>query len=228
MQFTGERLIPDIKECVNKKFLFREHVERYLFASKFLENKIVLDIACGTGYGTNIMFKNGKPKFMIGVDKSAQAIEYALNHYTDKNIEFKKIEAPILNLEEEYFDCIVSFETLEHVADQKKMIEELHRVLKKDGILIVSTPNKEVTVWDNPFHVKELTRNELTELLKSHFHSFIWLGQKTIEDFPKWATKLHVRRFLKKYRLYTNYSKPIHFYPENENAIGTMIVICKK
>lgn len=228
MQFTGERLIPDSEECIKNKFLYNEHVERYLFASKFIENKFVLDIACGTGYGTNIMFNNGRPKFMLGVDRSTEAIDYALNHYAVGCIDFKKMEAPILNLEDEFFDCVVSFETLEHIVDQKKMIEEFNRVLKKDGLLILSTPNKQVTAWDNPFHVKELTRQELEELLKPYFYSFNWLGQRTIENFPNWATKLHIRRFLKKYRMHIDYSKPIQFNHENENLIGTMIVICKK
>lgn len=227
MKFTGERLIPDI-ECTRNKFLYKEHIMRYKFASRFIEDKTILDIACGTGYGTNIMVNNGKPKFIVGADKSEEAIIYALNRYVGKNTDFKKIEAPILDLQNEYFDCIVSFETLEHITDQKKMIMEFYRVLKKGGFLILSTPNKKVTAWNNPFHVKELTWQELEEMLKPYFHSFQWFGQKTIEHFPSWAAKLHIRRFLKIYRQYINYSKPIPLYSKNENIIGTIVVICTK
>ncbi len=161
MKYTGERIIPEEKFCGPDTNIYKEHIARYIFASKYTKSKNVLDIACGSGYGCKTLLDNGT-KFVTGCDISNETIDYAKKHYQEKNIEYIINDIKKLNFPNEMFDCIVSFETLEHVNEQKLVILELKRVLKKGGILIISTPNLESRTDEdvNEFHEKELTVNE--------------------------------------------------------------------
>ena len=87
MEFTGERIIPKEDFCGPNTNIYKEHVARYEFASKYIKSKKILDIACGSGYGSEILSKNGA-YHVIGCDISEEAIEYAKKYYQHNNIEF--------------------------------------------------------------------------------------------------------------------------------------------
>ncbi len=165
--FTGERMIPGLVD----NELELEHTLRYYFAQQFVTDKIVLDAACGEGYGSAHLAK--KAKSVVGIDISSNAVEHAQMVYQAKNLEYKICGVEALNFENNFFDVIVSFETIEHVASdvQELFLQEIKRTLKDDGLLVISTPNHDVYKerGENHFHVKELTEKEFILLLSENF-----------------------------------------------------------
>lgn len=176
MKFTGERLIPGKVDLE----LETEHINRYIFASGLTKNKKVLDAACGTGYGSAIISKEATEVF--GIDKSEEAILYAKDNYKEKNVNFIVADIEKLPFEKAFFDVVVSFETIEHVdlQKQKNFLLEINRVLKKDGVLIISTPNKEIykNQGKNQFHVSEFYFDEFKNILENIFKNVKLFGQK--------------------------------------------------
>lgn len=167
MEFTGERMIPAHNK---EREIYMEHIARYDFASQFIVGKTVLDIACGSGYGANLLLKNGA-KFVYGIDISDEAIAYCKKNYKNKNLQFNVGNVEKIPMNNESVDVIVSFETLEHVNEdaQNKFMIEINRILKKDGILLISTPNALVSPIGNKYHLKELSCSEFENYLKSNF-----------------------------------------------------------
>jgi len=162
--FDLERVIPNDERT---KYLFQEHAIRYLFASQFISSKTVLDAACGSGYGSAILSESGATK-VVGIDNSSEAIEYCEKNYKNENLEFKKTNCEEITLDAE-FDIAVSFETIEHLKNQDNFLAEIKRLLKDDGIFIVSTPNTKNYPSGNPFHYKEFTESEFKLFLGKYF-----------------------------------------------------------
>jgi ubiquinone/menaquinone biosynthesis C-methylase UbiE len=161
-----------------------EHIHRYNEAQKHINvNDIVLDIACGTGFGTDIIAgkTNGK---VIGGDIAAEAIEECKSHWKKTNLEFRVLDGTRLDFPDQYFNKIVSFETLEHTGQYREMVAEFARVLKTGGQLILSTPNREVSSPDgiivNPYHIQEFTFEELKQILETSFSAVGLSGQRNI------------------------------------------------
>ena len=174
LEMTGERLVTSF----NKHYGKFEHLHRYALATEYIVGKIVLDIACGEGYGTNLLSQ--KAKMICGVDISDEAITHAKEKYIKSNIEFKLGSASKIPYDDDLFDVVTSFETIEHLLEQEEMFSEIKRVLKKNGILILSSPEKNIYAQRDPnnkFHVKELTLDELLKLSHSHFQNTIVLKQ---------------------------------------------------
>lgn len=183
LDFTGERFTP---ECVRE--IWYEHVHRYVFARELVEGKTVLDAACGEGYGSHTLAS--KAKQVTGVDLSETAIAHAVRRYSSSNLGFQQADCCDLPFADGQFDCIVSFETLEHLENQRQMLREFRRVLAPGGFLLISSPDKAVYSDQlqnhNIFHLRELYRQELEALLlaefprirlfghKLAFHSMIW------------------------------------------------------
>lgn len=173
--FTGERFVPGI----NDPELYIEHIQRYSSIVECVKDKIVIDAACGEGYGSAILAE--KAKRVIGFDIDAGAVERANKNYGKTNVEFHQGDISKLPIDDKVADVFVSFETIEHVDEklQKKFISEVKRVLKDDGIFIISSPNKAIYSdlfhYHNEFHVHELYKEEFTDLLKcefEHIHLF--------------------------------------------------------
>lgn len=176
-EITGERL--------NDNWLGTtviEHLHRYALTSYFINNKIVVDLASGEGYGSNLMADHAKE--VTGIDISSNVIEYANKKYKKKNLVFKVGSATDIPIPDRSIDIVVSFETIEHHAEHDKMMNEIKRILKNDGILIISTPDKrnysDIPKYQNPFHVKELYLNEFKELMQKHFTFTDFYHQKVV------------------------------------------------
>lgn len=183
LDFTGERFTP---ECVRE--IWYEHVHRYVFAGELVEGKTVLDAACGEGYGAHTLA--AKARHVTGVDLSESTITHAVRRYSAPNLSFQHADCCDLPFADGHFDCIVSFETLEHLENQRQMLREFRRVLAPEGFLLISSPDKAVYTDQlqnhNIFHLRELYRQELEALLleefpeirlfghKLAFHSMIW------------------------------------------------------
>ena len=184
LAFTGERFTP---ECVRE--IWYEHWHRYAFASRLATGKRVLDAACGEGYGSAMLA--GTADSVLGVDIDPVAIEHARGRYGQQpNLSYVAADVTALDLPAASFDLIVSFETLEHVHEQERMIDGFARVLKPDGLLIISSPDKatysDAIGHQNPHHVRELYRNELEALLKTHFPALRLLAQKLVFQSFLW------------------------------------------
>lgn len=173
LDFTGERLVPNLPEL---KFLYQEHISRYYFASQFVKSKIVLDVACGTGYGSTFLIDQ-KAKKVTGIDISKEAIEYCNTNYKRNGLEFKIDDCTRMHFENDSFDVVISFETIEHIEKASSFLSEVKRVLKKNGIFVVSTPNKMANLKDNHFHLHEYTQQEFNDILKNYFHYVTILNQ---------------------------------------------------
>ena len=180
MKFTGERMIPEYNEGHE---IYLEHITRYIFASQFVKNKVVLDIACGSGYGSSELLKAGAKK-VIGIDISKETIDYCKKTYSQKELEFIVGSVENIPLENNSVDVIVSFETIEHVNEkaQIRFLSEAKRILKSGGMFIVSTPNTLVAPKGNPYHIKELNPNEFSEILKNNFSNYGIYYQDDIES----------------------------------------------
>jgi SAM-dependent methyltransferase len=177
LEFTGERFTP---ECVRE--MAYEHWHRYAWAAPLVAGKRVLDAACGEGYGSHLLSASAAE--VIGVDLSMEAVEHARVKYSDSNLSFRQADVTRLPLEDDSVDVVVSFETLEHLAEQDEMLAEFRRVLRSDGVLLISSPDRKTysdeTGYANPFHVRELYRDEFEALLARHFPAFRLFGQKLI------------------------------------------------
>ncbi len=166
MKDTGERMI---EEYHKGRPMWSAHYSRYFLASQFVKNKIVLDGSCGSGYGSYLLARNGKAKFVYGIDISKEAVTYAEKHFKRGNIKFLEENLENTSLLTDSIDVYVSFETIEHIKNYKNFLLDIKRVLKRNGLLVLSTPNSKAYLKGNPFHHKEFNADELAKLLGSHF-----------------------------------------------------------
>jgi glycosyltransferase involved in cell wall biosynthesis/2-polyprenyl-3-methyl-5-hydroxy-6-metoxy-1,4-benzoquinol methylase len=165
--FMKERYVPGTWELA-----FYEHLPRYLLAANFALQKAILDLGCGTGYGTAMLARSGAAS-ALGLDIDPSTIEWAENTHHEKNLAFCVSSDLGENLASKSFDLITCFEMIEHVTkpEQQATIRSIARLLRKNGILLISTPNPLVTelYGDNPFHLREMTREEFLALISEHF-----------------------------------------------------------
>jgi SAM-dependent methyltransferase len=186
LAFTGERFTP---ECVRE--MRYEHWHRYAFAAGLARGKRVLDAACGEGYGSALLARHGAE--VVGVDVSAEAIAHARARYGESpQLRFVHADCTALDdFDGPGFDLIASFETLEHLQAQDRMLAGFARLLEQDGLLLVSSPDRatysDARGYSNEFHVRELYRHELEALLSRHFPAFRLFGQKLLFQSALWA-----------------------------------------
>lgn len=174
-EWTGERLETFV---YNENMV--EHLHRYSIAMSFITGKKVLDIASGEGYGTNLLA--AKAEYIFGVDIDNIAIEAAKKKYAAGNISFLQGSADKIPLTDNSVDVVVSFETIEHHDKHDEMLQEIKRVLKPHGLLIMSSPDKkhytDETGYHNKFHIKELYFGEFKSLICSYFKNTFFLNQR--------------------------------------------------
>lgn len=162
-----ERLVPNLiaeYDATGAETL-KLHLARYDFASKFVsEGDRVLDIACGVGYGTNLMSKIVPKADYTGVDISSSAIDYAKKMYSNSNINFHCQDA-VSYRPENLFDCIVSLETIEHLPKPEEFISHIYEFLRPGGLLIGSVPITP-SVDANPYHLHDFTEASYKKIFK--------------------------------------------------------------
>jgi SAM-dependent methyltransferase len=173
--FTGERYVPAVGDQIQ-----HEHYHRYLFALGFCKGKEVLDIACGEGYGAALL--GTVASSVLGVDHEEETVFHAERNYASENVTFAIGRATSFPISSEAVDVVVCFETLEHVDDHDRVLAECARVLKPGGILILSTPDRDVYSAGGPhneFHVREVNAEELERLVQEHFRYCAFGGQRS-------------------------------------------------
>lgn len=174
LPWTGERYVPQLGGRVAV-----EHLHRYAYAARRADAVDVLDIACGEGYGSHMLASVARK--VVGVDLCTQAIEHATQRYTATNLTFIAGSCAAIPCADHSFDLVVSFETIEHHDQHEEMMREIKRVLRPAGLLLISSPDRQVysekTGYINPFHVKELSKQEFAALLQRHFTHVSMLDQ---------------------------------------------------
>jgi protein-L-isoaspartate O-methyltransferase len=186
LPFTGERFTP---EC--RLEIATEHWHRYAFARLLAPGRRVLDAACGEGYGSALLARAGGK--VLGLDIGADAVAHARQRYGGMaGLAFAQADVTALDdYADASFDLIVSFETLEHVHAQERMLDGFARLLAPGGLLLVSTPDKhtstDLTGVVNPHHVRELYRPEFEALLDARFPARRLFGQKNLFQSVLWS-----------------------------------------
>ncbi|MEO6202822.1 MAG: glycoside hydrolase family 99-like domain-containing protein [Nitrospirales bacterium] len=175
LPWTGERFVPGVIGDIEL-----EHLHRYYLARELAVGKDVLDIASGEGYGSALLAEVARN--VVGVDASEEVIRYAAERYKRSNVQFKHGACGHIPLPDASIDLIVSFETLEHHDEHHKMMREFVRVLRPDGLVLISSPDKaeysDKPQFVNSFHVKELYFEEFQELLLNYFGHAQFYGQR--------------------------------------------------
>jgi O-antigen biosynthesis protein len=175
MEFTGERFVPEFHGGIEL-----EHWHRYLKAQELAQGKDVLDIASGEGYGSALLAKVASN--VVGVDISSDAVAHANRRYCHSNLRFLQGSCSAIPLPDNSVDMIVSFETIEHHDQHVEMMREFKRVLRSDGLLIISSPDKyfysQVPNYTNVHHLKELYEIEFKTLIATWFERACYFGQR--------------------------------------------------
>jgi len=176
MKFTGERYVP-----AERGEIRLEHLHRYAIVLDIVTGKDVLDLACGEGYGSHLI--STVARRTTGIDISEEAVQHARQAYRNGGkLTFLQGSAAKLPLPDAAFDVVVSFETIEHLEEQREMLSEIRRVLRPSGVLVVSSPNRPVYSrqgeHQNEFHLKELDFAELDAALKEQFPAVRYFGQR--------------------------------------------------
>lgn len=146
-----------------------EHEARYWWATSVVAGKDVLDAGCGVGYGARILAQGGAAS-VLGVDIAPDAIEQSKTR-AGSIARFAVADLRSLGSPDRSFDVIVCFETIEHVDDSETVLDELRRVLRPEGVLALSTPNRAVHIPGNPHHVREYLPSELLSALERRFRN---------------------------------------------------------
>jgi SAM-dependent methyltransferase len=162
---TGERLIPHLQ---HGELVHAEHLARYRLAAQLAPSRRTLDAACGEGYGTAILAAAGA-RAATGVDLDAATIQHARGRHPQAD--FLAGDVRELPFRAGSFDLVVSFETIEHIRDAERALDELRRVTAPDGLLLISTPNKHEYLVENEFHEREFFHAEFLELLEARFET---------------------------------------------------------
>jgi ubiquinone/menaquinone biosynthesis C-methylase UbiE len=158
------------------------HLARYRFAASRVAGRTVADIACGTGYGVRLMKEQGEASRVTGIDCCPQAVDYARSRHAAADCSFKVADAANTGLPGGSVDVVTSFETIEHVLDDKALLAEFARILKPDGMLICSTPNG----WPleiAPHHRRVYDRASFCHVLQSGFRVDELFNQNSGTDF---------------------------------------------
>ena len=149
------------------------HMSRYKFAASFIpKGSRLLDCACGSGYGSELLAE--KAGSVLGIDRCSDAIDYARAHFDAPNIEFRQGDIGHLKFAQDSFDAVVSLETLEHVPRDvcESYLRNIVQWLKPGGILVCSSPMLRYSngkpYVTNPYHINELPRDELIQMLEQH------------------------------------------------------------
>jgi ubiquinone/menaquinone biosynthesis C-methylase UbiE len=178
MSFTGERFTPEISGQIQY-----EHLHRYGLCLDIVAGRDVLDIASGEGYGSALLARAAGS--VVGIDVDPLAVQHAAGRYADQaNLRFMSGDCTNIPVASESIDVVISFETLEHITAHDEMLKEVRRVLRPDGCLIISTPDKLIysdrPAYRNEFHVRELYVDEFRDLLSRNFAHVQLHGQRMV------------------------------------------------
>ena len=143
-----------------------------------LDRLCVLDLACGTGYGSGYL--SGKAGRVVGVDCAPQIVARNRARYGHSGASFLAMDGCALGFRDESFDCILSQDTIEHIMDDRRFVAEVARVLRKTGTLVIFTPHGKGAAYkpEDPYHVREYNQEEFRDILSPYFSTIRWFGRR--------------------------------------------------
>jgi 2-polyprenyl-3-methyl-5-hydroxy-6-metoxy-1,4-benzoquinol methylase len=167
--FTGERIVPNDEHL---GFTFNRHLVVYEFAKQYVEGKFVVDCGCGEGYGSKVV--SSVAERVIGVDVSRKTIARAMEKYRQPNLAYQVANVDThIPVESGTVDVVICLQVIEHLRQPKGLLQEIHRILRKGGKLIISTPNKNTFSPTgrelDPYHYIEYTLETFNALLEQIF-----------------------------------------------------------
>ena len=173
LKFNGERIVPEADNCepLFALKMYQEHIARYLFAAQVARGRSALDIASGVGYGSQTLARCGAAS-VTAFDLSEDAVRHAQHFYPHPAVRYVVASAEDLPFTR-CFDLITCFEAIEHMHRQHQVLREVARVLKDDGLLVMSTPRPTGTARSQ-FHTRELSLRELSDALQCYFPHIEW------------------------------------------------------
>ena len=177
LPFTGERMTGAVSGQIEY-----EHLHRYCLARDYCAGRDVLDVASGEGYGTALLAAVARSA--VGVELDAASVAHARASYEQPGLHFEQGDALALPLPPASVDVVVSFETIEHLPDVGRFLDEIQRVLRPGGLLVISTPDR--TFYSgpgsdpNPYHVLEMTGAEFRHTLGARFANLSVAAQRPV------------------------------------------------
>jgi 2-polyprenyl-3-methyl-5-hydroxy-6-metoxy-1,4-benzoquinol methylase len=174
LELTGERTLPDVPE---ENYWYQRHVAVYEWIAERVAGLEVIDMACGEGYGADILARRAAR--VTGVDANPDAHEHARLKYSRAGVRFAR------DLVESYgqpCDAVVFLQTIEHVQEPKPVLDHFRSILRPGGTAYVSTPNVLTLAppgapkSDNPWHVREYRHEEFRSLCAESFARVELLG----------------------------------------------------
>jgi 2-polyprenyl-3-methyl-5-hydroxy-6-metoxy-1,4-benzoquinol methylase len=203
--FDLERLVPDLlSDDPIEHDMVELHRARYAFAARFAAGKRVLDLACGTGYGSDMLAKAGAASVQ-GVDVSQDAVAYARKRYATPGITYHCLNGMDMKADQP-FDMVVSLETLEHIPDVYGFMHHLITLLKPGGMLVASVPTT-LSTDVNPHHLHDIGEHEFRSMFFSNgLASIDELVQE--QKFSPWRLRQLGKKSIRKYQ----YRKSLALY----------------
>lgn len=184
VEYKTMKLGTNKNECMHNIHVNNElgKIHRYHLASKVATEKVVLDVACGKGYGSSILAKTAYR--VIGVSHPIEAIRHAREIHKQDNLEFMLGSCYEIPLPDASVDLVVCFDAIEYYDQHEKIMDEIKRVLNPGGVLLISSPDKYnysmESVYNNELHVKELYKHEFSKLVQSYFCNVVYYGQRIV------------------------------------------------
>ncbi len=176
LELTGERTLPDVPA---ENYWFQRHLAVYQWIAARVGGLRVLDMACGEGYGSDLLA--GSARSVVGVDANPEAHEHARLRYVRPNLTFERGMVESFGTPGEH-DAVVFLQTIEHVQDPGAVLAHFARLLAPGGTAYVSTPNVLTLApagqpkSDNPWHIREYRAREFEDMCGSVFSEVEILG----------------------------------------------------
>jgi SAM-dependent methyltransferase len=164
-EITSDKIVSDNP-------LHHRLLSAYIFAEKYI-NGDVLELGCGEGRGIDIILK--KSKSFTAIDKISEVTERLSIKYPEEKF-ISSSFPPLINIEDNSFDTIVTFQVIEHINNDNLFVEEIYRILRPGGKALISTPNIEMTLTRNPWHIREYTSRQLQDLTAKFFSKITMKG----------------------------------------------------
>jgi SAM-dependent methyltransferase len=169
LELTGERTLPDVPA---ENYWYRRHLAVYEWIGARVIGRRVLDLACGEGYGSEVLSRSAAS--VLGVDANPEAHDHARLRYERQNLYFERGMVEVHGVPGAY-DAVVFLQTIEHVHDPVAVLGHFRSLLAPGGVAYVSTPNLLTLAptgaekSDNPWHLKEYRATEFDGLCRTVF-----------------------------------------------------------
>lgn len=171
-------------------------LKAYVWAADLVSGH-TMEVGCGEGRGLDLLLP--RVTALTAIDKLTNVIGELRKRYPSITF-IDDFLPPLRNLADNSFDCVVSFQVIEHIEDDHFFLKEIHRVLKPGGLALITTPNRPLSLSRNPWHVREYTASELTSLAQKYFASVSMKGltgndkvlayyernKKSVERITRW------------------------------------------